>query len=807
VRQLRWPLGIFFDKVDSMNPTASPLPHRSSILNPWRLVASLLVLLCTALTTAAWADPPGRVGRLGDMNGQVWFFSPDTGEWVSAVRNRPLTDGDRVSTDDGARAEVRIGSSSVRLDSGTELEVLRIDDDHISLQLHSGSVAARLRSSESAREFELRTAEGRFTTPRAGRYRFDRGDEASHVTVLSGRAVYEGPGSALTVNAGQRAEFWLENNAAQYSITEPVRDAFASWSAEQDRRDDRSASARYVSPEMTGAEDLDRYGRWEQEPEYGAVWIPRAVPVGWAPYRAGHWAWVSPWGWTWIDDQPWGFAPFHYGRWVTVQDRWCWVPGTYVRRPVYAPALVGWVGGPHLSVSISVGNTAPAVGWFPLAPREVYVPSYRVSPTYIKQVNVTHVTNITNITTIVNNPQQAVVNVDYRNRHLPQAVTVVPQTVLVNRQPVAPAVMPWRHTPAISQVTVPGQQTVVVAPPVPAPKVDETRRRHGFSPDGQRPALAITAPQSPATSTNLAPAGGINIPLPPNRANAQGAAQGAAPGARGADGEARSRFERGFDRRREGRDDGRVQTLPAQSPRPSLAGQPAIVQGQPPQPQADAARQQEAQRQQQEAAMRAEQQRLLEGKRQQEAQRQQQDAQRAQEAQQRQQQQEAAMRAEQQRQMEARRQQDAQRQQQEAQRAQELQRQQQEAAMRAEQQRQMEARRQQDAQRQQQQEAAARAEQQRQAEARRQQELQQQQRQQQDAQRQQEQRGRFVPQQPQPQPQQAQAQPQAQAARPQAPEQKAGKPEPGQNAQERQQAKEERQKEHGHQRGEKREAN
>lgn len=398
-----------------------------------RLGMALMVFLCTALASSAWADPPGRVGRLGEMTGQVWLFSPDSGEWVSASHNRPLTTGDRVATDADARAEVNIGSSTVRLDSGSELEVLRIDDDHVALQLHNGSIIAHLRSAESANEFDLRTSEGRFVTLRPGRYRFDRADEASHVTVLSGEARFEGPGSALTVNAGQRAEFWLDRGAAQYSIIEPVRDAFASWSADRDRRDERSASTRYISPEMTGAEDLDRYGRWEQTPDYGAVWIPRTLPVGWAPYSVGHWAWVSPWGWTWVDDQPWGFAPFHYGRWAMHRERWCWVPGTYVRRPVYAPALVAWVGGPHVNVSISVGNTAPAVGWFPLAPREVYVPTYRVTPHYVQQVNVTHVTNITNITTIVNNPQQAVSNIDYRNRHFPHAVTVVPQTVMVNR--------------------------------------------------------------------------------------------------------------------------------------------------------------------------------------------------------------------------------------------------------------------------------------------------------------------------------------------------------------------------------------
>jgi hypothetical protein len=522
-----------------------------------RLGMALMVFLCTALASSAWADPPGRVGRLGEMTGQVWLFSPDSGEWVSASHNRPLTTGDRVATDADARAEVNIGSSTVRLDSGSELEVLRIDDDHVALQLHNGSIIAHLRSAESANEFDLRTSEGRFVTLRPGRYRFDRADEASHVTVLSGEARFEGPGSALTVNAGQRAEFWLDRGAAQYSITEPVRDAFASWSADRDRRDERSASTRYISPEMTGAEDLDRYGRWEQTPDYGAVWIPRTLPVGWAPYSVGHWAWVSPWGWTWVDDQPWGFAPFHYGRWAMHRERWCWVPGTYVRRPVYAPALVAWVGGPHVNVSISVGNTAPAVGWFPLAPREVYVPTYRVTPHYVQQVNVTHVTNITNITTIVNNPQQAVSNIDYRNRHFPHAVTVVPQTVMVNRQPVAPASAQFRNSAPMQQVLAQASQKIVVsAPPVPTPPVDQVRRRHGFAPGAERATVAGT-PGSP-TSQNLTSTG-VNIPAPPTRS----ASPGARPGVE-ADGRNREIMEQ---RRREMRENAR--------PMPGTAGIPA----------------------------------------------------------------------------------------------------------------------------------------------------------------------------------------------------------------------------------------
>ena len=472
-------------------------------------------------------DPPGRVGRLSEMTGQVWLYS--AGEWLEATRNRPITSGDRLATDGAARAELRIGSTTVRLDSGTELEVVRIDDSRIELYLHDGSVAARLRSREAVGEFEVRTDEGVFRAQRTGRYRIDRIDEASHLTVLSGQAMYEGPGSALTVYSGQRAEFWLDaSNAAQYSLTEPKRDAFAAWNNTRDRGDDRSASTRYVSPEMTGVEDLDRHGRWEQSDEHGALWIPRAVPVGWAPYSTGHWVWISPWGWTWVDDAPWGFAPFHYGRWVYYRSNWCWTPGTRVHRPVYAPALVAWVGGPRVSVSVSVGG--PVVGWFPLAPREVYVPSYRVSPRYVREVNHTHVTHITNVTQYIGNPQGAAEQRDFSNRKFAHAVTVVPTGVFTQRQPVAPAARSLREHHDGRQLTQElTRGATLVAAPVTAPATRQLEAQSITSPgignaaapgrvqrpwgrvDDERRGIGRPSQGSPNT---------LNAPNVPNAANA-----------------------------------------------------------------------------------------------------------------------------------------------------------------------------------------------------------------------------------------------------------------------------------------------
>jgi len=216
---------------------------------------------------------------------------------------------------------------------------------------------------------------------------------------------------------------------------------------------------------------------------------------------------------------PWGFAPFHYGRWVVVHNRWCWSPGTYVRRPVYAPALVGWVDAGRLRTR----HHGPHVGWFPLAPREVYVPSYRVSTGYVQRVNVTHVTNIVNVTTIVRNPNQVVRDTDYRNYRHANAVTVVPQTVMVNRQPVAAAAAQWRNDPSSRQwAGQPARNVAVVAPqvatPVITPAIQQARR---IRPTDDRPrgmvgvSGSVGQPQPAAVTPQAAPP--VVIPPAPGR--------------------------------------------------------------------------------------------------------------------------------------------------------------------------------------------------------------------------------------------------------------------------------------------------
>ncbi|HYE70553.1 MAG TPA: DUF6600 domain-containing protein [Aquabacterium sp.] len=320
-----------------------------------------------AAPNAQEAEWPARVGRIADVQGSARLLDRDDNEWVAATVNRPVTSGDQFATPPGARLEISIGSTTLRVGGDTELVLQRLDDDAVVLQLRRGSLAVQAVSDEMAGQIAVHTAEGRFHPREPGSYRIDHLDHTSHATAWRGTLRFEGRDSLLVIGRGQHAEIWLEGRTTHYRWAEDWRDEFAAWVARDERADARSESARYVSPEMTGWQELDRHGRWETHPEYGAIWTPAVVPAGWAPYRSGHWAWIAPWGWTWIDDARWGFAPFHYGRWVHYNRRWCWVPGHRTVRPVYSPALVAWIGGGRAGIGIG-----GSVGWVPLGPRDVY---------------------------------------------------------------------------------------------------------------------------------------------------------------------------------------------------------------------------------------------------------------------------------------------------------------------------------------------------------------------------------------------------------------------------------------------------
>jgi len=394
-------------------------------------VPALLALFALGAARAEEGDPPGRVARLSDIEGSVSLQPAGVQDWAAATVNRPLTTGDKLWTDQNSRAELDIGAAAIRLGATTGFSVLNLDDHTAQMQVTAGTLIVRVRDLEGNQTYEVDTPNIALSLQQPGEYRVEVNDagDTTVVKVSEGQAQAAGAGQSVAIGTQQRVTFTGTNTLSVESASLGAPDDLDGWSAGRERQLHDSPSRQYVADDVAGTQDLDTNGRWEQTPDYGYVWTPTVVVAGWAPYRFGHWVWIAPWGWTWVDDAPWGYAPFHYGRWVEWNSAWCWVPGPRHLRPVYAPALVAWVGGPGGGVAVGVGAN---VGWFPLAPREVYVPGYHVSPNYVRNVNITN-TTIVNNTYITNVYQNNVTNIHYVN-NTAGAVTAVPQNVFTSGQ-------------------------------------------------------------------------------------------------------------------------------------------------------------------------------------------------------------------------------------------------------------------------------------------------------------------------------------------------------------------------------------
>ncbi len=446
----------------------------------------LIVLLSLAsLSTLALADPSGRVGRISSTEGAVTFRNTASGDAQQASVNWPVTSDNELITDSNARAEFRVGSAAVRLDGNSDLEVQQLDDNHFRLRLNRGSAEIRIRNPELARDFSLDTPQGHILLSEPSSVRIDARYDTplTALTVQSGTASFDGGNARFALPAGRHAEIADGDLRVLQSSSAYGTDSFDSWTASLDRQDDRSQSVRYLSAETTGYEELDNHGAWRVTSAYGPVWTPSAIPVDWAPYRDGRWTWISPWGWTWVDNASWGYAPSHYGRWVFYDQRWSWTPGAIIAQPVWAPALVGWVGGSSWQVGFSSGPAA-AIGWFPLAPRDVYVPGYQVSPRYVQQVNNIYIVN--GNVHVQNNYYNNGSSQNYQNQYVQNAVTVMPQnqfsvskTVLVTPTTLGSRQMAILHAAPLS----------ATVPPISAPR-------------------AVTNPTAPSYQQRVAPLGG-----------------------------------------------------------------------------------------------------------------------------------------------------------------------------------------------------------------------------------------------------------------------------------------------------------
>ncbi|MGO8791286.1 MAG: DUF6600 domain-containing protein [Terriglobia bacterium] len=455
------------------------------------LLPFLLAGIFASTVCADQGDPPARVARLSLVQGKVTFQPSGESDWSEASLNRPMTTGDRLYTDQGARAELEVGPFAVRLSQGTDVTLANLNDQLMQLGVGQGTLRVTVYEMPENNSVEIDTPNGALILQAAGSYRVDTAADgnSTQVTVNAG---------TLQISAGDLSKTLQSGQAVQLTGTGPVvasaasvlaPDDFDRWCGGRDQRVERSASVHSVGPAVPGGEDLDTYGRWSEDPGYGQVWYPANVPPDWVPYRNGQWAFIEPWGWTWIEAEPWGYAPFHYGRWAHIGPVWAWVPGPVVVRPCYAPALVAFVGGPGFGIGIGVGVQA----WFPLGPREPFAPWYHYGPSYGREINIVHVTDVTNIR--------------YVNREV--AVTAVSGDVFRGGQPVARALV---HV-------APDQ--LARAQVIPHPEVNPTSRAvfgaRAVAPPPVPAARFGAARPAPGYTREPAAAGSRNVPAPAPR--------------------------------------------------------------------------------------------------------------------------------------------------------------------------------------------------------------------------------------------------------------------------------------------------
>jgi hypothetical protein len=357
------------------------------VLPTLALVAIIGAALCSVSLRAqdnananANADPdgqyePGRaVARISVLNGDVSVRRGDSGDVVAAALNAPLMADDRLLTSSSSRAEVQLDSSNmIRIGPNAEVRFAAMDVKSFQIQIAAGTVTFRtLRATQAL--VELDTPSVAVRPMRPGAYRVTvHEDGTSEITVRSGEAEIDSQRGGERLEAGQTMDARGAASDPEFQVVQAApADTFDRWNEDRDRYIENSQSSRHLSPNISGAEDLDQNGQWVNDPNYGSVWQPTVGP-DWAPYQNGRWVWEDYYGWTWVSADPWGWAPYHYGRWFWGVGGWDWYPGPVVADPFWAPAYVGFFGfGGGLGVGAGFGFGG--VGWVALAPSEAFHP-------------------------------------------------------------------------------------------------------------------------------------------------------------------------------------------------------------------------------------------------------------------------------------------------------------------------------------------------------------------------------------------------------------------------------------------------
>ncbi len=515
------------------------------------LAGALAGMALVATPSRAQNDPPMGSARLAHLGGNVSIQPYGVDDWGQAYSNMPASAGDRIFTDQSGMGELQAAQIRAYFGANSDLTLVNLDYISVNLGVGQGSFNIFSDGFEPGHGFSVQTPNGAITVATRAGFRVDvyPDQQTTIITNYPNESVLTlngGGGFYMTLPPGQSIQLTGTNPVYAQPLQPAEPDGFEHWSSALETHRFNSISARYVSPEMPGYDELDAAGDWQPESDYGPIWFPR-VEAGWAPYHYGHWVHIPFFGWSWVADEPWGAAPFHYGRWVVVGGRWGWIPGPREGHPVWSPAQVVFAGG------VSFGGGGVSV-WFPLGPGEPYKPWYPCSPQYVDRINITNIhesrvvhvqTTYVNVVNVTN-----VTNITYVNRTVGvtamrqedfaagkstravAAVKIEPQQ-LAHIQPAAPAAQPPARPVILHPIAKPaaapqqrpvlinnkGQQAVAapnakpVAVPVkavpPAPKPIPGHAAIGTPTVGGKPvapAAPVAAKPAPPAAKSPAPA-------------------------------------------------------------------------------------------------------------------------------------------------------------------------------------------------------------------------------------------------------------------------------------------------------------
>jgi len=516
------------------------------------LIAGSLAGFALASTPSqAQNDPPPGAARVARIQGNVSIQPNGVDDWGQAYPNQPVGPGDRLYTDQQSQGELQASLVRTYFSPNSDVTLVNLNFEGVQIGVAQGSSTIYSDGFPAGMgSVSIQTPNGAIGTVARAAFRVDVFPDQQSTVITnyqnSGDLDLNGGGGFfLILHSGESVQLTGANPVYAQPLQPAPNDQFASWSFSLESGRMNSVSARYVSAEMPGYDELDASGDWQPQSDYGPIWFPH-VEAGWAPYHYGHWVNMPFYGWTWVADEPWGAAPFHYGRWVVVGGRWGWIPGPREGHPVWSPAQVVFAGG------IQVGGVGVSV-WFPLGPGEAYKPWYPCSPTYINQINITNIhesrvvhvqttyVNIVNVTnvTYVNRTVgvTAMRQEDFAAGHSTRAVAVVkvdPQQ-LAHVQPARPEAKPPAQPVILHPVAKPaavqqqrpvlinskGQQASAApnAKPVPVPvkaAPPAPKPIPGHAPIGT-PSLGgkpVTAPAKTAPTAPVVKTPPVNTPPP-----------------------------------------------------------------------------------------------------------------------------------------------------------------------------------------------------------------------------------------------------------------------------------------------------